>query len=501
MWPLTASQHRGWTGRGLRAALASLLLPGVGQLLLGRRRKGAALITAALAVAVFAGWLANRGATTVAGWVLRPDVLRWLIGANLVLLVFRLYATFDAYADGAGRATVGVPPQRGWNRAGITVVVLLLAAAVATPHAFVGYYVTSTRDLLASVFIEGAPAGEPMLPTQAVPPPATARTPPESDPREPPPDPTGEPPEPSPNPWTEAGRVTVALLGSDAGAGRSGDRIDTLLVASVDTATGDTALFSVDRYIADFPLPARIADIYTEHCLHGDGWEYINALYRCGHERIPEAFAEAYPQATDPAAAAVADVLGELLGIDVPHYAMVDMAGFVAGVDALGGVEVDLASRLLVRISPPEGEDWYTVDLPAGPQTLDGEQALAFARMRESDGGDADRMRRQRCLLSNVSRTADIGKILHNFPTLAAVIQDHVTTSIPIGLLPDLIELVPTVDTDRIITVGFGTPDYRGWDHRPDTQRIQERVDQVLNEPDITSDKADTTETSDAVCH
>lgn len=120
MWPLTASQHRGWTGRGLRAALASLLLPGLGQLLLGRRRKGAALIAAALAVAVFAGWLASRGATTVAGWVVRPEVLRWLIGANLALLVFRLYATFDAYADGAGHATVGVPPQRGWKRAGIT---------------------------------------------------------------------------------------------------------------------------------------------------------------------------------------------------------------------------------------------------------------------------------------------------------------------------------------------------------------------------------------------
>ena len=492
MWPQRRADRRRRTGRGLRAAIASVLLPGAGQLLLGRRGKGALLVCVAIAIGVSAGWLWTRDTTTLASWAVHPGVLLWLLGVNLAVALFRLYATFDAYAEGVRPPARPALPRRAVASFGVTGALLLIAAVVIVPHAAVGYYAATTHDLLQTVFV-----------VDDDPPPTTTPPPDVAQPEEPTEALEDDPPVEQPvevNPWTQAGRVTIALLGSDAGVGRAGDRIDGLLVVTVDTETGDAALFSVDRYLADFPLPDRIAEPYAEHCPYGEGWRYLNALYRCGHERAPEEFAAAYPNAQDPAAAAVVDVLSGLLGIGIPHYAMVDMAGFVAVVDALGGVELDLTSPLRVRISPSDGGAWHTIDLPAGPQVVDGEEALAYARVRERDGGDADRMRRQRCLVSSVIRTADVGSVLRGFPTVSAAVEEHVETSIPLRLLPDLIELVPSMDADRVVAVGFGPPDYRGWDHRPDVARIQARVRQVLDDPATATETGTTTEIGATVC-
>jgi polyisoprenyl-teichoic acid--peptidoglycan teichoic acid transferase len=180
--------------------------------------------------------------------------------------------------------------------------------------------------------------------------------------------------------------------------------------------------------------------------------------------------------------------------------AMVDMAGFVTLVDAVGGVEVDVADPLQVRMSPASGQEWVTVDLPAGRQVVSGEEALAFARIREPDSGDADRMRRQRCLITSVVDSADIGVVVRGFPDLSAAIEEHVTTSIPLRALPSLIEVVSAIDADAIVTVGFGPPDYRGWDHRPDLPRIQQRVHEVFADPAAAREVGAPTEVGADVC-
>jgi LCP family protein required for cell wall assembly len=509
--PPRPADRRRRTGRGLRAALASLLVPGLGQLALRRRGKGAALVAVPVLITAGVVWAAHTHTVgELAGWALQPHVLTALMVANLVLLALRLYATFDAYADGVRPPAEPVLPLSTWGAIGTAVALVGLAIVTTAPHAAVGYYAAATEKMIDAVFDEGDREAADPLPDRVPPeepdevpqPPDDAREErtPAQEPREEPPEPVETPPPPE-NPWLEGGRITVALLGSDAGPGRGGDRIDSLLVATVAPDTGDAAIFSLDRYIADFPLPGRLADVYAAHCPFGPGWEYLNALYRCGHERVPEEFAALYPDADDPAAAAVADVLGELLGIAVPHYAMVDMAGFVGAVDALGGVEVELPEPLRVRMSPATPDsDWYTVDLPAGVQVLDGEEALAFARFRDQDGGDADRMRRQRCLVDSVVARAEIGAILLGYPAIAGAVEEHVTTSIPIAGLPDLLQVLPRIDHDRLVTVGFGPPDYRGWDHVPDAEAIQTRVRQVLTDPDAALEEGATLEAGGEVC-
>ncbi len=507
VWLMHPADRRRRTGRGLRAALASLLLPGAGQLLLGDRRRAAALLVATILVLAGGVWLLRRPPGDLLAWFVDPRVLLAALALNVVLLAGRLYAVFQAYGRGVRPPAEPVQPRGRLAAAGVGLVLGLVAVVVAAPHVAAGYYVAAAHGVVTTTFIEDARVSEVLAGDHADRgpddgPAVTIEVPGSDVPAADPADPAdpAEAVETRDNPWLHGGRITVALLGSDAGPGRTGERIDAILVVSLDPQTGDVAVFSVDRYLADLPLPSRLEEVYRTHCPQGDGWEFILALYRCADERAPEEFAAVYPAAEDPAAAAMTDVLSELLGLEVPYYAMVDMAGFVDVVDALGGVEVDLGQPVRVRISPPTaGDDWYTVDLAAGVQELDGREALAFARVRAGSGGDADRMRRQRCLVTSVADRSDVGALLRGFPTLASAIEDSVRTNIPLGMLPDLLQLGPQIDHERAVTVGFGPPEYRGPDHRPDVERIRDRVTEVLADPG-TAATAESAETGAEVC-
>ncbi len=57
-----------------------------------------------------------------------------------------------------------------------------------------------------------------------------------------------------PDPWADQPRVNVLLIGSDAGADRTGVRPDTMILASIDTASGNTVLFSLPRSLQHAPF-------------------------------------------------------------------------------------------------------------------------------------------------------------------------------------------------------------------------------------------------------
>ncbi len=489
--------------RGAAAAGLSLLLPGAGQLFAGHRRLGGAMIGVSLAMIAAAVWIVRDAPGWALAMLVHPSGGTWFLLLNAAVLVYRSAAVVHAYVAGF-RA-----PDRvtgAWNGADVAVactVVAALLVAVAAPQLTAGRMVSRSQDVLATVFVDDQlPMALDAASPGALPHPSVTKI---SDPElldlpvieEPEPEPLPPPP---PNPWVEEGRLTVAVIGSDLGPGRASARTDAMLVVSIDTRTGDGAIFSVDRYFRDFPVPSRFAAVHEEHCATGGAWNAINAIYTCATRRVPDRFAALYPESSDPGAAAVAETLGLLLGIDVHHYALVDMGGFVRVVDALGGVEVHLAEPIRVRISPAhEGTDWRTFDMPAGRQHMDGETALAFVRMR--DPGDAPRMRRQRCLLSSVVERADVGSVLRGFDEITAAIEEHVATDIPLSSFPDLLQVLTRVEHDRLVGVGIGPPNYRGEGHAPELDRIRHRVRQVLDDPEAAIEQGRTTEAADTICH
>ena len=81
----------------------------------------------------------------------------------------------------------------------------------------------------------------------------------------------------------------------------------------------------------------------------------------------------------------------ELLGVQMSHYVEIDFSGLVDLIDEVGGVEVDVPMK--IEDADAGGK------LEAGEQTLNGEQALVFARSRSYTTGDFQRSANQRLLV------------------------------------------------------------------------------------------------------
>jgi LCP family protein required for cell wall assembly len=101
-----------------------------------------------------------------------------------------------------------------------------------------------------------------------------------------------------------------------------------------------------------------------------------------------------------------------LTGLSIPYAAEITFDGVIAMSNAIGGVTVCLAS--------PVTDPYVGLDLPAGQQTLVGEQALAFVRSRHGigDGSDLGRISNQQLFLSALLRKATSAGTLGNPLTL-----------------------------------------------------------------------------------
>ena len=269
-------------------------------------------------------------------------------------------------------------------------------------------------------------------------------------------------------------RVTILLLGGDAGPGRGGLRTDTMMVASVDTRTGNAALFGLPRNMTGFtfsdgtPFP-------------GLGKGMLNEVYPWGL-RNPEAFG-----GIDPGASAIKDVASHLLGIPIDYFILIDMAGFARLIDVLGGLTIPVRRDIAAPIYNREDGSYVMTVIPAGTQTLDGDLALAYARSR-TGSNDYSRMARQRCVITAVAEQADPLSLLARLGEVLETIEHNVTTDITPQQIPDLVNLAPLVATDRVLVVGFDRgyrvgPVLEG-SARPDIDKIRAAVNLAITDPD-----------------
>jgi LCP family protein required for cell wall assembly len=141
--------------------------------------------------------------------------------------------------------------------------------------------------------------------------------------------------------------------------------------------------------------------------------DYVDLPEGLGKHKIKEAYGRAKASAENSASSAgtgdratleqvgreagrhaAIDAVQQLLGVTVDHFAEINLAGFYDLANALGGVQVCLRGPV---------HDWYSgADFPAGLQTLNGAQALAFVRQRHGlTNGDLDRTHRQQAFLAS----------------------------------------------------------------------------------------------------
>lgn len=209
-------------------------------------------------------------------------------------------------------------------------------------------------------------------------------------------------------PRSADGSTNILLMGLDSRKDQNGDDLpsdvldklhaghsdiggynaNTLILLHVPADGGRATGFSIPRDdLVDIPGHGQdkikkaygLAKAEKETALRGQGVTDAHELERRGREAGRRA---------------EIDTVRRFLDVPIDHFAELNLAGFYRLADALGGVEVCL--------NHPVQDRYSGADFPAGRQTLDGRQALAFVRQRHGlPRGDLDRTRRQQAFLAS----------------------------------------------------------------------------------------------------
>lgn len=470
-----------------------MLLPGSGQWYAGRSRKASWMLAiAALIVAVWV-WLWSRGEVFLLKLSVQPRWILALLAAAVAVGIFRIVVVVDAF-----RSVDAYRPRSRWATLGAVAGLGVLLVATLLPHVVVARYAVLQHDLITSVFAPNPPAAAPPLAstTTSTTTPVTAgdRTSTTLAPPAPTTTTTAPPATASPL-WEEGERLNVLFMGGDAGPGRRGIRTDTMIVVSIDPDSGAAAMFGIPRNFTNMPLAAGPA---VQQFPNGFT-DIANAIYQYGLNN-PDLF----PGETSSGATAIKGSIGELLGIDIHFYALVELQGFVDLIDAVGGVTVYVPERVYDAAYPHEDGGTEVIDILPGTYDMDGHMALAYARSRRSSD-DYNRMGRQRCVLEALVEQADAVALLRAFPDLVPVIKDTLTTDIPVAGLPDLIDVLAAVDTARVVSVRFIPPRFitgRNADRYPipDVAGIRSAVATILELPPEEAVAALNLESLDRAC-
>ncbi len=457
----TFSSSIGWT-------FLAALIPGLGLLKTRLRPLGVVLVTLTLGLAVALAGMAVFARNLLLSLVVRPVVLNAVWIGLLVLGVLWILGIVITQVETRPRF------PSGWQRLFGAAFVGVLALAVAVPTFAGARSVYDTSNLITGVFTDdstGAESG-------------------------------GEDASQFGNavdPWANKPRLNILILGGDAGADRVGTRTDTVILASINTRTGDTVLYSLPRQTEKIPFPAGspLAKVFPRgYYLPGQpqGEQMLNAIY----DNVPSygPAKSALPVAKDVGAKILELGVGEALGLKVDYYAMVNLDGFIELVNALGGVTLNVNVPIPVggkNPTTPGGSDGFPPDrwLHPGPnQHFDGVDALWFARGRYQTD-DYSRMSRQRCVIQAITAQVNPPNVLANYEALTKAGQNIVHTDVPNSLLPALVELATKVKGQPLRSISFEN-DKDGFSTTTPNwtlvrQRVQEGLDPAPAAPEPTA--------------
>jgi LCP family protein required for cell wall assembly len=179
----------------------------------------------------------------------------------------------------------------------------------------------------------------------------------------------------------------------------------------------------------------------------------------------------------NPGILATSQAVEAITGLPINYYVVIDMHGFAALVDAVGGVTITVHDRIPIgRTGGP-----YTGYIEPGRQTLDGFDTLWFARSRATSD-DYARMARQKCVMQAMLRQLDPKTVLLHFDDIAKAGKDVVSTSIPASELDTFIELALKAKSQPVGTVSLVPPRVDTSD--PDFASIRSMVSRAIQAAD-----------------
>ena len=212
----------------------------------------------------------------------------------------------------------------------------------------------------------------------------------------------------------------IALLGIDSRADDYGlgNRSDCIIIASINEKTNDVKLISIYR------------DTFLQ-------------VMESGTPRLDKVtHAYAYGGAQNTLLA-----LNSNLDLNIKEFITVNFDAVISAVDSLNGISINIDSQELKYINDYIDELIRTSGISSnhitktGTQTLDGVQAVAYSRIRYTDGGDYKRTERMRTVIEamvNKAKTLSVSKLDSLVTTMLPKISTNMSNS-------DILSLVPTL--------------------------------------------------------
>jgi LCP family protein required for cell wall assembly len=221
-------------------------------------------------------------------------------------------------------------------------------------------------------------------------------------------------------------RVNILLLGTDKRPGEVYARTDTMILVTVDPNSRTAGMLSVPR----------------------DLWVSVPGYYE---DRINKAFflgeQDKYPGG-GPALAM--KTIQYNLGVPVHFYVEVDFNGFEQIVNTLGGVDIDVPETIDDPTYPDNNYGYDPFYIEAGQHTLNGHDALRYARTRHTPGADFSRARRQQQVLLAIRDKALQLGMIPKIPELWNTMSGTVDTDLQLVDIVELAQLADEIGTSNI---------------------------------------------------
>ncbi len=238
-----------------------------------------------------------------------------------------------------------------------------------------------------------------------------------------------EAPEPIPTAVPEpGGAMNILLVGTDARPGEDISRTDTVVLAHLDPRTNRVSMLSFPR------------DLLVN--VPGYGKNKINAAYPIGEKRLGVGYGPALLKET----------VGELVGLPIDHFVLINFDGFKTLIDKIDGIYVDVPKALDDPAYPTDNYGTIKIHFDAGRQFLDGDRALIYARTRHADSDFGRNQRQQQVLMAIFDRVREQGLLsqLTNIDQYTESMSDYIRTDLSRSDMLSLVSMASKLNSDSI---------------------------------------------------
>jgi LCP family protein required for cell wall assembly len=223
-------------------------------------------------------------------------------------------------------------------------------------------------------------------------------------------------------------------MGTDTRPDQGVTRTDAMIWVHINPVSSRVSLLSLPR------------DLWVE--IPGFGHQRVNAAYPIGEKQLGPGYGGALAKQT----------VGALVGVPVQHFVLVDFEGFKTVIDTIGGITIDVPQPIDDPSYPTDDYRTIAVHFDPGPQHMNGERSLIYARTRHADSDFGRNQRQQQVLMAIFQSMRDQGLLsqLTNLDNYTGALRDYVRTDMSRADMLQLARMASSFKSDSVQRYAIG---------------------------------------------